>query len=312
MRRSFALVFNQSAGAGRPRKLDRVVAGLERQGARVTPLQTASAEDASAKVAAVAHSGGYDAVIAAGGDGTIRAVAVGAAGTSLPVGIVPLGTGNVMRHEIGLSTRARVIAETLLEGSEIPVRGGLVNGAPFLLMAGAGFDGRIVQLLKQKSKRVFGRLAYAAPVLMTLGAGVDDLDAEIDGVPYKSSWVVVTNAAHYGGSFLLTRDTQLGASQLVAVVVTGKTRRDLFSAAAALGLGRLVAPQTLPQGILSIPCNRVRISSRIPVPIEVDGDAAGTTPVEISSEGPVVRLIVPAAYVADLTNRHPNHVPLDV
>ncbi len=309
MRRKFALVFNQSAGAGRPRQLDRVVAHLEREGASVTALQTSSAEDASAKVAAAARSGGYNGVIAAGGDGTIRAVAAGAAGTSLPVGIIPLGTGNVMRHEIGLSTRARAIAETLLEGPEIPVRGGLVNGAPFLLMAGAGFDGRIVALLNQKSKRVFGRLAYAAPVLKTLGAGVFDLDVEVDGVPYNASWVIVTNAAHYGGSFLLTRDTQLGAGQLVAVIVTGTTRRDLIAASMALGLGRLADAKTRPQGILSIPCNRVRITSDFTVPVEVDGDEAGTTPVDISSEGPVVRLIVPPAYVADLTNRHTNHLP---
>ncbi len=168
MRRNFALVFNQSAGAGRPRKLDRVVTHLERRGARVTALQTSSAADASVKVATVARSGTYDAVIAAGGDGTIRAVAAGAAGTSLAVGIVPLGTGNVMRHEIGLSTRARLIAHTLLEGPEIPVRGGVVNGAPFFLMAGAGFDGRIVALLNQKSKRLFGRLASALVMLALL------------------------------------------------------------------------------------------------------------------------------------------------
>ena len=312
MRRNFALVFNQSAGAGRPRKLDRVVAHLEKHGAHVTAIQTSTAADASQKVAAAALGGRFDAVIAAGGDGTIRAVAAGAAGTNMPVGIVPLSTGNVMRHEIGLSTRARLIAQTLLEGPEIPVRGGIINGAPFLLMAGAGFDGRIVALLNQNSKRVFGRLAYAAPVLKTLGAGVFDLDVEVDGVPYNASWVIVTNAAHYGGSFLLTCDTQLGAGQLVAVIVTGTTRRDLMAASMALGLGRLADPKTRPQGILSIPCNRVRISSAFPVPVEVDGDQAGTTPVEISANGPIVRLIVPHAYVADLTNCHTNHLPSEL
>ena len=308
MRRNLALVYNQSAGAGRPRKLDRVVAHLERYGARVTALHTSSAEDASQKVARAAREGSYDGVIAAGGDGTIRAVATGAAGTSLPVGIVPLGTGNVMRHEIGLSTSTSAIAQTLLDGPEIKVRCGLVNGAPFLLMAGAGFDGRVVALLNQKSKRVFGRLAYATPVLKTLGAGVFDLDVDVDGVSHSASWVIVTNAAHYGGSFRLTRDTQLGAGQLVAVIVTGTARRDLLAASMALGLGRLTEAKTRPQGILSMPCNRVRITSDFAVPVEVDGDEAGTTPVEISSEGPVVHLIVPPAYVADLTNRHTNHV----
>ena len=106
----------------------------------------------------------------------------------------------------------------------------------------------------------------------------------------------------------MTRDTQLGLGQLVAVIVTGTTRRDLIAAAVALATGRISRVETRPQGIHSILCNCVRITSDFTVPIEVDGDQAGTTPVDISSEGPVVRLIVPPAYVADLTSRHTNHV----
>ncbi len=311
MRRRFALIFNASAGVARPRLLDRAVGQLEAAGATVETLKTASAGDATAQVRELAADSGFDAVIAAGGDGTIRAVAAGAAGSSLAVGVIPIGTGNVMKHEIGLASRATIIAETLLNGPEITVRGGLVNGAPFFLMVGAGFDGRVVSHLNFKSKRVMGRLAYGGPIMRTLLHGPDHLDVGIDGAQYKASWVIVSNVAHYGGSFVLTRETQLGANKLVAVLIEKKSRFALFSAPVYLALGRLADPKTCPGGVRVIPAHRVQISAATAVPVQVDGDEAGMTPVEIIANGPEVRLIVPAAYVADVTKRHTNHVHLN-
>src|SRR6185312_17369493 len=147
MRRRFALVFNSKAGLAIPRLLDGVLTHMRVGGADVFQLPARSAAEAAERVSEAGRQGICDAVIAAGGDGTFRAVATGAAGSDLPVGLIPLGTGNVLCHEMGLRRRARSVADMLLEGPEIDVRGGLVNGEPFFLMAGAGFDARIVARL---------------------------------------------------------------------------------------------------------------------------------------------------------------------
>ena len=309
MRQRFALVFNARAGVARPRLLDGVLSGVRGAGGRVFQVAARSAEEAAEQVADLARTGGADCVIAAGGDGTFRAVATGAGDTALPVGFVPLGTGNVLKHEIGLTSRAGELARGLLHNPVVSVRGGRVNGAPFFLMAGAGFDGRIVAGLNYKTKRMLGRAAYTGPVTQTLARGADTFDVDIDGRALTASWVIVTNAAHYGGSFILTRETQLGASQLVAVVVTSSTRRALIGASLALGLGRLARPETRPAGMQVLPATRVKIGFQMPVPGEIDGDDAGLTPFEVTNDGPTVQLIVPPAYVADLTKRHTNHVP---
>ena len=308
MRRRFALVYNARAGIAVPRLLDSVLAALRAGGAEVFQLAARSAEDATAQVATLAATGSADAVIAAGGDGTFRAVAAGAAGRMLPVGFVPLGTGNVLAHELGLTRRASEIARGLQDDPVIPVMGGLVNGAAFFLMCGAGFDGRIVGNLNYRAKRILGRAAYSFPVTKALAAGAEAFDVDVDGRSHESSWVIVSNASRYGGAFTLTRDTQLGARRMIATIVEARSRRQLLATSVALALGRLADPATRPSYVKVMPANRVLIGQRTATHIEVDGDDAGLSPADVSAHGPVVQLIVPPAYVAGLTNRHTNHV----
>jgi diacylglycerol kinase family enzyme len=309
MRRRFALVFNSKAGVAIPRLLDGVLRGLRVQGADVFQLPARSAAEAAERVAEAGRQGVCDAFVAAGGDGTFRAVAAGTAEHSLPVGLVPLGTGNVLAHEIGMPRRARAVADVLLNGSEIETRGGLFNGAPFFLMAGAGFDARIVARLNYRTKRTLGRGAYTYPVLKTLAEGPQFFDVELDGRRFEASWVILTFASRYGGSFVLTRDTGVGRGPLIAVVVEARSRFAIAGHALSLALGRLANPVTRPAGVHVLPVKRALIGRMSTVPIEVDGDEAGMSPAEVRADGSHVRLIVPARYVADLTNRAANRVP---
>ena len=311
MRKSFALVFNDRAGVARPRLLDGVLSGLRAGGAEIFQVPTRSAEEATERVAALAAGRGADAVIAAGGDGTFRAVATGASGYQLPIGFVPLGTGNVLAYEIGIRKRAADLARGLLANPVIPVQGGLVNGAPFFLMVGAGFDADIVHGLNYRTKRLLGRAAYSGPVTKTLLRGPAAFDVDVDGRTFEASWVIVSRASHYGGSFVLTRDAQLGGNRMVAVIIEGRTRASLLAASTALALGRLAKPETRPRGVTVIPATRVIIGQRVAIQIEIDGDEGGMSPVEVVSSGPTVQLIVPPAYVADVMNRHTNHVGSD-
>lgn len=300
-RRRFALVFNAQAGIAVPRLLDGVVALLRENGCDVFQLPARSAGEASEKVADVAARAICDAVIAAGGDGTFRAVATGAAGTSMPVGLVPLGTGNVLSHELNLVRRPAEVADVLLSGPIVTAYGGRANGEPFFLMAGAGFDGQIIAKLNYRTKRIAGRAAFTWPVIDTLWGGAEVFDVSIDGAPPQSaSWVIVTRAAHYGGSFLLTNATRVGHEAMIAVVIAAKARRELVAAALALPFGTIVDPSRRPSFVSVQRAERVEIGRRNPIAIEIDGDAAGYSPLVVEAGGPVVHLIVPPQYAAQL------------
>ncbi|MFA5956300.1 diacylglycerol kinase family protein [Hyphomicrobium sp.] len=308
MRRRFALVFNATAGVAMPRLLDGVLAALRSENADVFQVPARSAEEAAERVAELARRDVCDAVIAAGGDGTFRAVATGAAASALPVGVIPLGTGNVLANEIGLRKRAKDVADVLLTGGVVDVRGGLVNGSPFFLMIGAGFDARVVAKLSYRTKRAFGRGAYVYPVLKTLAEGPRRFDVELDGRRFEASWIILSFATRYASVFELAPDAGVGRDRLMAVVMEAGTRLGTAAHLVSLAFGWLARPETRPAGVHVLPVDHARIGRLTTTPVEIDGDEAGISPVEVRAEGKPVRLLVPARYVADLTNRHANRV----
>ncbi len=312
MRRRFALVFNATAGVALPRLLDGVIGALRADNAEIFQLPARTAAEAAERVAALAQRNICDAVIAAGGDGTFRAVATGAAGTALPVGVIPLGTGNVLANEIGLRKRAREVAAVLQSGKEVDVRGGLVNGKPFFLMVGAGFDARVISRLSYPTKRALGRGAYVFPVLRTLVEGPRRFDIEIDGKAFDASWAILSFATRYASIFELAPDAGVGRDRLMAVVMEADTRIKTAANILSLAFGWLARPETRPSGVHVLPVRVAHIGRHTAAPIEIDGDRAGQSPTEVCAEGRRVRLIVPARYVADLTNRHANRLAYEV
>lgn len=308
MRRRFALVHNSTAGIAMPRLLGGVINRLRQNKSEVFQVPARNVVEAAERVADLARRGACDAVIAAGGDGTFRAVATGAAGSELPVGLIPIGTGNVLANEIGLARRVSAVTDVLLNGEVIDARGGLVNGEPFFLMLSAGFDARVVSRLNYRTKRAFGRGAYVYPVIRTLGEIPEIFDVELDGRRFDASWAILSFASRYGSLFKLTSEAGFGCDTLMAVVMEAGSRRAIASNLLSLGLGWLARKETRPKGVHVLPVRSATIGQRNPTSFAIDGDIAGMSKVEVRAGGPTVRLIVPPRYVADLTNSRANRL----
>ena len=93
---------------------------LRRRGADAEIVKTASHGEGMKAAAEAALSGRFDAVVAAGGDGTVHDAAEGLVGYSTPLGILPLGTGNVFARELNLPRSPEALAGTLLSGEAAP------------------------------------------------------------------------------------------------------------------------------------------------------------------------------------------------
>ncbi len=295
MRRRFFLIYNPTAGRDRRRYIEAVVAELEGRGAETTRARASSADAARREAADAARSGQYEALVAAGGDGTVRQAAIAALGTSCAVGAVMMGTGNVLAHELGLPRAPTAVAAALCDGPTVDVELASANGEPFLLMAGAGFDGRVVANLNHTLKQRFARAAYGPATLSALRAPLDRLRVVINGAEHTCAWAIVTSAARYGGAFQLTRQTSIRSPGLVAILFRPQTRAELLAQAVALARGDLDRRAAIdPDWVTAIPCVAADIYAEVPVPAQIDGDVFGTTPLQIRNGAGRVALIIPA------------------
>ncbi|MFA5950278.1 MAG: diacylglycerol kinase family protein [Hyphomicrobium sp.] len=293
LRRRFMLIHNPIAGVANRSLLNKVMCLLKSRGAEVvltsTPLREALRDPVNT-----------DAIIAAGGDGTIRALA--AVTGDLPVGIIPVGTANVFAREIGLAVKAAVVADVLMSGPVVEIEGATANGVPFFLMAGAGFDGEVVARLDTGLKRSFGRAAYALPIIRTLRTDPVPLRVKVDGTTHVARWVIATRARHYAGSFRLAA----GRSCLMnpgfdVVLIKGMDVKIALRQLMSLSLGRLAREHD----VEFLSATELEIESDAPVACQVDGDKFGHLPLSIKAGGPRFRLIVPEAFAAQAVSHSP-------
>lgn len=302
--RRFLVIRNPTAGRRRPGLLDSVLAVLRRRGAGADVVDTAARGDA-ARLARDADAGRYDTVVAAGGDGTINEVVNGMMARpadDLALGIVALGTANVLAREIGLGGQGDAMAATLLDGLPAPVMvGGLAEAggrtACFLLMLGAGFDAHVVAGVTDGMKRRLGKGAYVWRSLVGMVRYRDRrYRVEIDGQRYEAASVIVSNGRLYGGPYVVAPAADLRRPVLSVCLFERGGRLQVARCGLALVRGRL--PNTA--GYRVVEGTHVRIEALAGAaddgePVQVDGDNATRLPVDVTVMPRRIRLLMPPA-----------------
>ncbi|MGI9525060.1 MAG: diacylglycerol/lipid kinase family protein [Hyphomicrobiaceae bacterium] len=132
-RRRFRVIHNPTAGMRNRLRLRRVLEFLNEDGCEIVVRNALNLSENHALAKSARESDDFDAVVAAGGDGTVRAAAAALLDSNLPLGIIPLGAGSIMTHEIGLSQSADAIAICLLDRNVLSIPSGTANGVPFFL-----------------------------------------------------------------------------------------------------------------------------------------------------------------------------------
>ena len=170
---------------------------------------------------------GADLIIAAGGDGTISEVVNGLAHSHIPLGILPAGTANVLAHEIGLPRNPIGAARELSACSPHRVSLGEIETAAgeiryFLLMAGAGFDAKVIYHLRAEWKDKLGKLSYFLGGLGRMGSGLSELEAVFDGRVRRCSFALISKVRNYGGDFEIASHAQLSDDSFEVVLFEGR------------------------------------------------------------------------------------------
>ena len=285
------LVANPISGRRRgPARVRELAETLVRRGHAVELRFTRGRGDATA--CAREADPGLERLVVAGGDGTLNEVLNGLADPAkIPLAQLPLGTANLLGHEFDLPRAPEACADLVERGRIRRLDLGLLGERRFLAVASCGFDAMVTAALERRSGAL-GYRGYLAPIWRTLRTyRPPELRVTLDGgAPIPGALVVASNVRNYGGLFTVAEHAAPDSGVLDVCIFASATIPDLVRYA----LAGLRARISRLRGVTCATARRIEIESAEPVPIEVDGDACGTTPARIEVVPRCVPFVVPA------------------
>jgi YegS/Rv2252/BmrU family lipid kinase len=282
--RSAYLIFNPVAGQGDAEQdLAKIRAILEPTIALEVHHTTAEVD--ADQLALVAVTQGVEAVIVAGGDGTISATANGLMETGIPLGIICRGTANAFANALDLPTTIEAACETILAGETRVVDAAKCNDLPMILLAGIGFEAETVEHTDRESKNRLGLLAYILAGIEQLGQMTQfDVKIETDEkiINVTASAITIANAAPptsilaQGSAGVIFDDGLLDVT-----IVAPANRTGAIAASYELLTSALKGDATTRPDIGYLRTKKLTITTEPPQKVVIDGEVQGTTPVTI-------------------------------
>lgn len=292
-RKRFLIIHNPTSGRRSADFMARVAVNLTNLGARADIRVTEGPGHATTLAGEVTPDS-YDCIVAAGGDGTINEVINGLASLddAPPLGIIPLGTANVLAFELGLTKKPAVIATALVHGQAQALYPGVIQckGHPprlFAQMAGVGVDARIVSGVSERLKRFFGKGAYGIEAARQwLFAELPTYQIDIDGVATEAQSIIIINGKLYGGRFMAAPEADISRRGFEVLLLPGSRANMLVN---ALGL---ITNRLSKLGIVRVVKGaKITISGPAGEPVQGDGDLWGHLPVCIEAASDPVMVI---------------------
>ncbi len=305
------VILNPAAGPGDfHRHVADAIQYLEKCGWQVDRLATGAKGD-GIRLARQSAEDGYDVAVAVGGDGTINEVVNGLAGSETALGVIPAGTANVYAADVGIPTwsplrphAVRMAAEIIHAGHRRRLDLGRVQFADgrrrhFFMWCGVGLDAAVSREVRSEDTRRLGLIAWGiASVMVAVNFMGHRGHVTVDRVRTRRRvlWTVVSNGQLYGRLWRIAPQAKMDDGLLDMAVFEGHGILSTVHHIFGLTMGHHVRdPQVhLYRG------SRMVIKTRQPLPVHVDAEPVGTTPVQIDA--------VPHAITAILPPRLPTHL----
>lgn len=219
------LIINPISGTGSKDGLDVCVSDmLKPLGWDIETTYTSCHGDAT-RLAAEAVSKGYDAVFAAGGDGTVNESAAALCGSSTALGIIPCGSGNGLARHLGIPIDIREGLKVIHDESPRCIDYATVNDMKFFCTFGVGFDAAVSAAFAEKKKR--GKLTYLQSTFETYAHFKPELytiTANGRTITEKAFLVAVCNASQYGNNAYIAPNATIDDGLLdVTIIHAGNT-----------------------------------------------------------------------------------------
>ncbi len=272
------VIMNPVSGEGKARDLVEAVEYQCRNHSDADILLTARPGHAR-ELAAEAVAEGYDLVVAAGGDGTLHEIVNGLFDgqcTQLPIGIIPLGSGNDMAYALDIPSDIEDAVVRVFHGSERLLDLGLIDDGRgqtevFENNMGIGFDATVVIRTKRLT-RLKGFAMYMTAVMQTIALNYDAPDLELafddETVRQQSLFLTMGMGPRHGGGFLLTPDARLDDGLIDSCLVNPVSRAVMVS----MLLRVINGTHTTSEHVTMRQNKQLKVRSSAALPIHVDGE----------------------------------------
>ncbi|TDR94301.1 lipid kinase [Enterovirga rhinocerotis] len=291
-RRALLVVNHAARGGAQP--IDAATAILDEGGIAVETMSAQDIEDLGTILRDRADS--IDLVIVGGGDGSLNRAAPALRDSGLPMGILPLGTGNDLARTLGIPLDIAAAARVIVAGETRVIDIGEVNGHLFFNVASIGFSAQLASELTADAKKRWGVIGYAlagARLLMRTHPFTAFIEHDNATDKVKTVQISVGNGRHYGGGMTVDPEAEPddGVLHVYSLEVSHWAR--LLALVPALRRGT----QGEAQDVRAFRTRAVTIRTRRARSVNTDGELTTATPASFRVVPKAVTVYVPSPII---------------
>ncbi len=287
-----AILCNPTAGRGKARRaLGKALEVLRRHGVEAQVRESQDSQHLLDLTRQVREER-PDIVVSAGGDGTFHYVLNGLVGSDIPIGLLPIGSGNDFALGVGVPLEPRAAAQVLFSGEARRIDLARVGSAVYGSIAGVGFDTVVTRYANERVRHLRGSVAYLWAILRCLGPyRPQPLEVRSDGKNFSGEvmFAVVGNSTSYGGGLKMTPRASLDDGLLDVCIVPVMDKLELLRwVPRAYHGAHLAHPR-----VIYFQARKISLSSSSPLELFGDGEFMQNLPATVEVVPRALCLIVP-------------------
>lgn len=287
--RRLLLLENRNAGGGRESGMAQ---RLRDAGREVVAPDTSSIEEACDVVRKKADD--VDLIVVAGGDGSVNGLLSCLMEVSVPLLVVPRGTGNDFARSLGIPLEGDEALSLLDTGILVDVDVSYANGKPFVNAASVGLTAQVTKYQTPERKSRFGAVSYivsafkAVHVTRPFRAEVFNLDDPgAQSLKTRCVQLLAGNGRYFGGGMVVHHETRIDDGRIYLYTLKPASTFALILHGPLIGLGRV---DLSPEAIVASGTG-FRLETRRPLPVHADGERLTQTPVTFEVKHRVLKVL---------------------
>ena len=274
----YCLIYNLNSSSGRKSKFINKVLSKLKENNSVDYFETKTINQAK-KIFKDFNQKNYDRLIVAGGDGSVSFAINELINNDFnfkddfAIGYIPAGTANLLQAELSMNKKVDDIVNVLVSNNYKSSNLVKINENYFFLMAGIGWDAKIVHSINSKIKKILGKIIFGIKGFQYfLFMNNKKLNVTFDGQFYQADWILSSNTKYYAGHHKINK-TNIFEDKLVTYIFKDLTRISLLYSIFLIILNGDLSKN---KNVITTYSQNITIDGNDLIPVQIDGDNFGS------------------------------------